>query len=322
MTRLAIVPFSDEHLDEAGGLLAARHVDHRGAEPLLPSRFEEPALAFEEVGSAWRRPGASGAAATRDGRLVGYLLGAPREDEIWGANVWVEAAGHAVVEAELVRDLYAAAAEAWFEEGRTRHYALVPATDTGLVEAWFRVGFGQQQAHAVREVPRSVAPVLPDGFEIREPREEDIDGLIAVDLALPAHQRSSPVFSERPLPSEDEIRSEWHKTLGADDETVLIGLHEGRPVACWAFASTRLSLHYHGLMEPDRAAYLGFASTLPQSRGSGIGVALTNALLGRAAEDGYAAMLTDWRVTNLLASRFWPRRGFRTAFVRLYRSIP
>jgi hypothetical protein len=33
-------------------------------------------------------------------------------------------------------------------------------------------------------------------------------------------------------------------------------------------------------------------------------------------------MLTDWRVTNLLASRFWPRRGFRTTFLRLYRSIP
>jgi hypothetical protein len=27
-------------------------------------------------------------------------------------------------------------------------------------------------------------------------------------------------------------------------------------------------------------------------------------------------------VTNLLASRFWPRRGFRTSFLRLYRSIP
>jgi hypothetical protein len=27
-------------------------------------------------------------------------------------------------------------------------------------------------------------------------------------------------------------------------------------------------------------------------------------------------------VTNLLASRFWPKRGFRPFFLRLYRSIP
>ena len=30
-------------------------------------------------------------------------------------------------------------------------------------------------------------------------------------------------------------------------------------------------------------------------------------------------MVTDWRVTNLLSSRFWPRRGFRTSFLRLHR---
>jgi hypothetical protein len=27
-------------------------------------------------------------------------------------------------------------------------------------------------------------------------------------------------------------------------------------------------------------------------------------------------------VTNLLASRYWPRRGFRDSVLRLYRSIP
>jgi hypothetical protein len=31
---------------------------------------------------------------------------------------------------------------------------------------------------------------------------------------------------------------------------------------------------------------------------------------------------TDWRITNLPASRFWPRRGIRTTFLRLHRSIP
>ena len=56
--------------------------------------------------------------------------------------------------------------------------------------------------------------------------------------------------------------------------------------------------------------------------GLGIGSALTEASLAAAAEEGYAAMVTDWRVTNLLASRFWPKRGFRTSFLRLHRSIP
>jgi ribosomal protein S18 acetylase RimI-like enzyme len=110
--------------------------------------------------------------------------------------------------------------------------------------------------------------------------------------------------------------------LAGSDERVLIGLLDGLPVACWSTCDVRLSSHFHGLMRPDRASYLSYAVTLPEARGSGIGVALTDAALQAAAAEGYGTMVTDWRVTNLLASRFWPKRGFRTAFLRLYRSIP
>ena len=41
-----------------------------------------------------------------------------------------------------------------------------------------------------------------------------------------------------------------------------------------------------------------------------------------AHEAGYSVMTIDWRVANLLASRFWLRRGFRPTFLRLSRSIP
>jgi ribosomal protein S18 acetylase RimI-like enzyme len=163
---------------------------------------------------------------------------------------------------------------------------------------------------------------VPDGFEIREPDLADLDRLIELDLALPRHQQGAPVFSNRPLPTPEECRREWHDTLTAGTEDVLLGYCDGRPVACWSILSVEHSRMHTGLAAPDRAAYLAFAVTLPEFRGSGIGVALTDAVLARAAEQGYPAMVTDWRVTNLLASRFWPRRGFRTSFLRLYRSIP
>ena len=83
----------------------------------------------------------------------------------------------------------------------------------------------------------------------------------------------------------------------------------------------RSSMHV-GLARPERAAFLGFAATLPEARGSGAGLALTNAGLAWAREHGYPVTVVDWRETNLLASRFWPARGFRRTFLRLYRSIP
>ena len=76
------------------------------------------------------------------------------------------------------------------------------------------------------------------------------------------------------------------------------------------------------IARPEGAVLLSWAATRPDVRGSGAGVALTNAGFAWAREQGYTTMVTDWRETNLLASRFWRRRGFRRSFLRLYRSIP
>ncbi|MFN2469066.1 MAG: GNAT family N-acetyltransferase [Gaiellaceae bacterium] len=316
-----IVPFADEHLDGAAALLAERHRRHRELEPLLPGRYEDTAAARSELEAVWAKEGVSGAAAHHDGRIAGYLLGAPR-DASWGANVWVEFAGHAAEEAEVVRDLYAVAAERWVEEGRTRHTALVPASDAALLESWYRLCFGQQHAHGLREVTDYEEVVVPDGVEVRAPTAEDVEALIDVDLALPEHQARSPVFSGHGSGTREDLRTEWLSTLAGDEETVLIATLDGRPVACWSLVPVESSRMHTSLARPENAALLGFASTLPEVRGSGVGLALTAASFAWARESGYAAIVTDWRVTNLLSSRFWPRRGFRTTFLRLYRSIP
>ncbi len=322
MSRPEIAPFSDEHLDAAATLLTSRHARHRLGSPVLSPRYEETAATRESLEAAWRVADASGAVALSGGRVVGFLVGSPRPDPVWGPNVWVESAGHAAEEPETIRDLYALAAERWVEEGRTRHHVLVPATDAATVGAWFRLSFGQQHAHGAREVGDGTTVAVPAGVDIREPALDDVEALIDVDLALPEHQRRSPVFSTVPPPSRDELRQDWIETLAAGDEKLLVACAGGRTVACWAVVPVERSLEHRDLARPDRACCLGFAATLPEHRGAGIGVALTDAALGWAAEQGYEAMVTDWRVTNLLSSRFWPRRGFGETFLRLYRSIP
>ena len=319
MARIEIREFAEEHLDAAGALLAERHRRHRRAEPLLSPRYEEPAAARAEVEALWRSDGASGAVGLRDGRVIGYVLGVRKSEATWGPNVWVEAAGHAVAEAEDVRDIYASAAARWTEEGRTRQYAVVPASDEALVDAWFRLGFGQQHTHGVRELPDARWPV--DG--VREATEQDVEALVELGPVLDDHQLRAPVFSGLPRSyDDDELRKEIVEDLAADDAGTLVAEADGRIVASFFLVPVEKSTTNAGLIRPDGASFLAWAATFPEARGAGAGVALTEASFAWARARGYETMATDWRATNLLSSRFWPRRGFRTTFLRLYRSIP
>ena len=322
MPSLEIRPFSDEFLDAAGELLAARHRAHRAAEPLLPARYEEPAAARAEVEALAAGAGVSGAVALRDGRAVGYLLGAPRPNPTWGdgTHVWVELAGHAVEEAEDLRDLHSAAAARWVDEGYVRQYAMVPAHDPALVEAWFRAGFGQQQAHGIMEVPAETA--WPEGA--RRAEERDVDGLYEITPVLMEHQIASPVFSglSPTRPPEEELRAEILEDLGKPELGELVFERDGRIIGAFEVVPAELSSVHSGLARPEHAALIGWAVTYPEVRGSGAGRALTEAAFAWARERGHEVVLADWRVTNLESSRFWPARGFRTSFLRLYRHIP
>jgi ribosomal protein S18 acetylase RimI-like enzyme len=318
MARLEIRPFSDEFVGPAGDLLAARHRAHRAVEPLLPERYEEPAAAAAEVEALTAGEGVSGAVGLREGRVVGYLIGAPRPNPIWGEHVWVELAGHAVEEPEDIRDLYGAAAARWIDERHVRHYALVPAHDSEMVRAWARIGFGQQHAYGIREVPQVT---WPDG--VRRAEERDVDALVALAPLLPEHQALSPTFAGG-LPPDDpgELRTEILEDLAKPEIGDIVAERDGRIIGSFQLVPVELSSVHSGLARPEGAALLGWAATDPEVRGSGVGVALTEGGFAWARERGHETMVTDWRVTNLLSSRFWPARGFRETFLRLYRHIP
>ncbi len=318
MAGLEIVPFGEDHLADASQLLAERHRRHRQAEPLLPGAYEDPAAARVQIEAALGAEDASGVAAYDGGSMAGYMIGRPRPESLWGQNVWIDAAAHAAVEPETVRDLYAAAAVRWWELGFTRQYALVPAFDPHVLDAWWRLGFGHQQAMAIREVHPQPWPE-----HVRQATTADLDALVALEPLVDQTHRESPVFSEVYRDDDPEtLRREYIDDLADDTVATLVYERDGRIPGALAVVPIEHSTMHAGLVRPDGQCLLSFAATLPDDRGSGVGRALTEGALAWASESGYSAMATDWRVTNLLSSRFWTHRGFRPTFLRLYRSLP
>lgn len=321
VTRLLVRPFEADDLPAAARLLASRHDRQLRQEPLLSSRFTAPEAAEAEVASLWQTAGSSGAIAIDRDQMVGFVLGVPKTTGDWGPNMWVEAAGHAVQgDHEMIRDLYACAAQRWVDAGRTAHYVVIPASEPAWVDAWFHLGFGLQHVHALRASASSVRGArAEEGVHVRRARREDIPALAVLDLLLPEHQGRSPVFSAGAVPSLAEAEAEWVEavedeafaTFTAEDAGTLVGAAVG--------CSVEKSSTHTGLSRPDHAAFLGFAVVSPAARGRGVGRALGEAVISWAASSGFPSVVTDWRATNLLSSRTWPRLGFRPAFLRLHR---
>jgi GNAT superfamily N-acetyltransferase len=314
MPEIDVQPLADDHLDAAAALLADRHSRHREVEPLLPNVSDfrtqlESELAHER---------AAGVVAVRGDEVVGYLVGRIEDDPLLPEpRAQVDFAGCAASDPESVRDLYAALAARWVAAGCRRHVAAIPATDEPLLDRWLRLAFGVQFVWAVRET--ALMRPLDADVEIRPGTSDDLDAAARLDRELWELQTQSPSFTGVTVPSIEQLREEWRDTWD-DTETYVhfVAERDGRPVGhLLLFARPEGDLRV-----PAKNIDLASAATLPAVRGTGVGLALTAHALTWAKEHGFDSLTVDWRSVNLLASRFWPARGFRPQFYRLYRRIP
>jgi GNAT superfamily N-acetyltransferase len=75
------------------------------------------------------------------------------------------------------------------------------------------------------------------------------------------------------------------------------------------------------MLASPRTLYLSVAATKPQARGRGVSTVLTWYGLAQARKDSFEICYTNWISPNLLASRFWPRFGFKDVAYRLVKRI-
>lgn len=253
----------------------------------------------------------AGAEALRDGGRVGRLVAALVDDDIRGPHAWSGLGDHELApgeDADLYRDLYSLAGRGWVEERYLDHYVVV-AAEPALLGAWYGLSFAQQQVHASLAL-QPLQPVRPSGFTLRPGGVEDIESALALSFVIYDHQAEGPVWAGVPAPPVEEVRESWLEHLAQPGVAYFLAQREGEPLG-------------HLVLErrSDDEVELSVAATVAAARGMGVGTALTDLGLAWAYDEGFRTCVTDWRSANLLAARFWTRRGFRPTAYRLFRSV-
>jgi len=154
------------------------------------------------------------------------------------------------------------------------------------------------------------------GVEIRRASVEDLEAPAPLVEIIGRHQARPPVFGAF-LPETGPAFLEGLEELLEDDRCgYWIALRGGRALGYAALVPAEPDFHVG-----DRCIELLVAATDPAERQRGIGGAVVERALAWARDEGYALCSTDWRATNLAASRVWPKLGFAPVAIRLHRTI-
>jgi ribosomal protein S18 acetylase RimI-like enzyme len=223
------------------------------------------------------------------------------DNAYWGPHVFLEGTG----EAEEIRGAYARESAAW----PPLHFAIAEATPEAL-DPWYRLGFYQMHAYGRRESGGERVPA--PGVTIRRGGPEDLETAMQIDALIQEAQAVSPSYSAFSVQDSPD-RASWEETLSAEDTSYFVAEDETGAVGHTTLYADPVD---------EQALHLASTAVVPASRGRGIGVALTTHALAYTAEQGYPRLKTNWRVTNLGASRFWPARGFQLTHIRLARRLP
>jgi ribosomal protein S18 acetylase RimI-like enzyme len=261
-----------------------------------------------------------GITAFNNQQLVGYLFGQVEISKSDERFIWIPYEGIAIKQnesLELIRQLYATVASKWVQEKCYTHSIIVPLENPNYLKAFLYLSFAIDHVHAIMDIA-SYEPFQTNGnITVRVAKQDDRNVLGEMSNIITSYHHQSPVF----IPFSEETvmtRQKAFMNLVNEEDTIvllaeknhdIIGYHNYEPIT-------------KSLMHPDKSIELSVAGTYPKYRGQGAGKNLMNKAVLVLKDKEFKYIITDWKITNIASSNFWPKCGFIPIAYKLKRVIP
>jgi GNAT superfamily N-acetyltransferase len=294
-----VIPFREEHIQDAATLFVDTYRVQRDQTPSLPQRHEQ----ADVIAPMLQRlsAGAPGVAATRDGRLVGYILGTLLESFRGQRSVyspeWANVLGSGE-QGVVFQHMYAEIARCWAANGCLKHLFTVLAQDSTLLTALHWHGFGLMGVDAVRHV----TPIEARSAQVTLRRADASDVASAMELsdALARYSAESPIFLAYTKTLGEAHHREW---LSNADHALWLAFKKKNAVACIGFEPSNPEAAY--VISDPATISITRAFTIESERASGIGTALLRRGLEWARDAGFERCAVDFEPQNILGTKFW-----------------
>jgi GNAT superfamily N-acetyltransferase len=327
--RITVGPFTRQHLDAAGRLLAARHARYRAASSLLPAEYEAPGAWRPMLESAVAATGVHAARCEVDGDIAGFMA---MEPMLFGPAEMVAAffaprsaqvgfGSHAAredVAFDVYRELYAEVSQHLVALGFFDHVVYVAPDDVVVNDAFVSLGFGRSVTAAIRGVEPIDAEPVDGAIEIHQVSSEAIRDVIRLNDELSEHHRATPIYWPH-LPETAAATEEFQRQLLDDPANAhFVAYERGRAIGMQTFMPPDWVAPP---LRPEQTVYLYQGIVSADARSHGIGRAILAAGIDWCREQGYRHVALHFASANISGARFWQAAGFRPTEYRLTRHV-
>ena len=298
---LKIIPFREEHLQDAARLVSDRYQRLREQVPDLPQRYSKVSSLVPLLQDILK-PGIPGVAAIQGNRLVGFLTGWHMPDFRGKRSIYSpEWANAAVLDdsARIYEALYSRISGDWLAEKYSAHYLSIFPNDLQALQQWNWLGFGMFSVDALR----ALDPITTGeaGVQIRRAALQDVDRVMALQDELWEYMKSPPIF----FLSKRYDRKYYEEWLQDPEKVVWLACSQNEPLAFMRMGPADNDVCTIIVDEKTTSIYAAF--TREPARRGGIATALLAHALEFAHDCGYERCAVSFEPMNPLGSRFWLR---------------